>query len=135
MTDPMILRLIVLTGLLFVAGGAGLSLRRYFRNAELPLSFDRGDLDVTHADPMLVEFTSPFCYECQVALPVLQSASTAHGAQLAVVDARDRPDLAAKYAIRSTPTILLVDPSGRVTHGWMNAAPSAQELTAALSRR
>ncbi|MEX2588454.1 MAG: thioredoxin family protein [Actinomycetota bacterium] len=133
MTDPIVLRLLVLGALLFAAGGAGVTLRRYFRNAQLPRNFDRRDVALSHPGPILVEFTSPFCHECQVALPVLEAVSASDGAPLAVVDAKYRPDLATKYAIRTTPTILVVNAQGRVTHGWLDSAPTAQDVTEALA--
>ncbi|HEU4867902.1 MAG TPA: thioredoxin family protein [Actinomycetota bacterium] len=122
--------------LLSVGGAAtftSFALRRYFRSAELPARFDRKDVDLSHKGPMLVEFTSPFCYECQVAYPLLQAASAAHDAPLAVIDARDRPDLTSKYSIRTTPTILVVDKRGKVTTGWMDTSPSADDITEALA--
>jgi thiol-disulfide isomerase/thioredoxin len=123
--------------ILFSVGGAAtftsFALRRYFRSAELPAKFDRKDVDLSHKGPMLVEFTSPYCYECQVAFPLLQAASESHDAPLAVIDARDRPDLATKYSIRTTPTILVVDGRGRVTTGWLDMSPSADDLTDALA--
>lgn len=122
--------------LLSVGGAAtftSFALRRYFRSAELPAKFDRKDVDLAHNGPMLVEFTSPYCYECQVAFPLLQAASQAHDAPLAVIDAKDRPDLTAKYAIRTTPTILVVDGRGKVTTGWLDVSPSAEDLTEALA--
>ncbi|HEX2150059.1 MAG TPA: thioredoxin family protein [Actinomycetota bacterium] len=122
--------------LLSVGGAAtvtSFALRRYFQGAELPAKFDRKDVELTHKGPMLVEFTSPYCYECQVAYPLLRAASEAHDAPLAVIDAKDRPDLTAKYAIRTTPTILVVDRRGKVTTGWMDMSPSAEDLTEALA--
>jgi thioredoxin-like negative regulator of GroEL len=125
-------RLAVLAAVCTAAGGATVGLRRYFSNGPLPLRFDRRDVDITRPGPMLVEFTSPYCHECQVALPLLEAASERHDAPLAVIDARDRPDLTTKYSIRSTPTILVVDHKGRVTRGWQTS-PTEEELTAALS--
>lgn len=122
--------------LLSVGGAAtftSFALRRYFQSAELPAKFDRRDVELSHKGPMLVEFTSPYCYECQVALPLLQAASAAHDAPLVVIDAKDRPDLTAKYAIRTTPTILVVDKRGKVTTGWMDTSPSADDITEALA--
>ena len=121
--------------LLSVGGAATLTsfaLRRYFRSAELPAKFDRRDVDLSHKGPMLVEFTSPYCYECQVAFPLLQAASEAHESPLAVIDAKDRPDLTAKYSIRTTPTILVVDGKGKVTTGWLDTSPSKEDLSRAL---
>ncbi len=123
-------------GILLVVSGAAafrsFALRRYFRKTELPSRFDRSDVHLSRAGAMLVEFTSPFCHECQVAQPLLQAASAAHDAPLAVINAKDRPDLTAKYEIRTTPTILVVDRNGKVTSGWMEVSPSQEELTEAL---
>lgn len=126
-------RLLILFGVGGAATFTSFALRRYFRNAELPAKFDRKDVDLSHKGPMLVEFTSPFCYECQVAFPLLQAASVAHDAPLAVIDARDRPDLTAKYSIRTTPTILVVDGKGKVTSGWLDISPSENQITEALA--
>jgi thiol-disulfide isomerase/thioredoxin len=120
--------------LLFVFGVAGLgsfALRHYFSRASMPSRFDRKDVGVSEPGAMLVEFTSPYCYECQLAYPVLQAASQAHNAALAVIDAKERPDLAQKYSIRTTPTILVVNHRGKVTTGWFNS-PSPQDVVSAL---
>ena len=125
-------RLFILLGVGGAATFTSFALRRYFRNAELPARFDRRDVDLSHNGPMLVEFTSPYCYECQVAFPRLEAASQRHDAPLAVIDAKDRPDLTAKYAIWTTPTILVVDGKGRVTSGWLDTSPTEDEVRAAL---
>lgn len=129
------IRVLILAGvgvLLFVVIRA---LRAYFENAQVPMRFDRGDAGLNGPAearrPLLVEFVSPFCYECKVAMPILKAASIVHGTQLAVIDAKVRPDLASKYSIRHTPTILLVDGKGSVRAGWLGA-PSDQELEEAL---
>lgn len=122
--------------LVLVGGGATMAsfaLRRYFSNAELPTRFDRRDVAVAKSGPMLVEFTTPFCHECQVAFPLLEAASRVHDTPLAVINAKDRPDLTAKYAIRTTPTILVVDARGRVTTGWLETSPTQDEVHAALA--
>ena len=124
-------RLAVLAAVCTAAGGATVGLRRYFSNGELPTRFDRRDVDINRPGTMLVEFTSPYCHECQIALPLLEAASERHEAPLAVIDAKKRPDLTTKYSIRTTPTILVVDQKGKVTHGW-KTSPTEQELMAAL---
>lgn len=125
------IRLLVLMAVVFAAGAGSCALRRYVKNAPIPTRFDRRDVNISKAGTMLVEFTSPLCHECQVAYPLLQAASEAHNAPLAVIDAKQRPDLAAKYSIRTTPTILVVDHRGKVTAGWFNS-PSEQDLSSAL---
>jgi thioredoxin family protein len=124
-------RVVVLLAVLGLAGLGSFSLRRYAHKAPIPTRFDRNDVDMAHRGTMLVEFTSPLCHECQVAYPMLREASETHNAPLAVIDARRRPDLTSKYAIRTTPTILVVDRRGKVTKGWF-VSPSVQDLTSAL---
>lgn len=125
------IRFLVLLAVLFAAGAGSFALRRYVNKAPMPTRFDRKDVKMTDTGSMLVEFTSPLCYECQVAYPLLQAAAKTHGAALAVIDAKERPDLTAKYSIRITPTILVVDRRGKVTSGWFHS-PSEHDLTSAL---
>ena len=127
----MIGRLLVLVATSALSLGAAYALRDWFRSARLPTRVDRRDLDVPDGRPALALFTSPYCHECQVALPILRQASQAHDTNLVVIDARQRPDLLAKYAIRATPTILVVDGTGGVTAGW-HTSPSEQQLAAAV---
>lgn len=124
-------RLLVLAGLIASAWVAGALLRAYFRNSPIPTRFDRNDVGLGAAKALLVEFVSPYCYECKVALPLLKAATVVHGGSLAVIDARERPDLARKYEIRHTPTILVVDPRGVVRGGWLGVPPE-QELESAV---
>lgn len=139
------LRLGILAGVGLAVWLATLALRAYFGRGRVPARFDRADVrgpnlgepaggsGVRSSDgAMVVEFTSPYCYECREALPYLKAASVVHGARLEVIDARDRPDLAAKYDIRHTPTILVIDRRGAVRAGWTGIPPS-DELEAALA--
>jgi len=129
MTFPQ--RLLVLIG---VAGLVWLSihwLRNYFADRHFPERFDRSDVGLNGSGALIVEFTTPYCYECKEALPILKAASVVHSSHLAVVDASDRPDLAVKYGIKTTPTILVVDRKGKVQSGWWTT-PSEAELTHAL---
>lgn len=128
----LLVRLTLAMSVAMLAAAGSLLMRRYFLSKELPNRFDRRDVDIHQKGAMLVEFTSPYCIECQVALPILQEAARTHGAPLAVIDARQRPDLAQKYAIRSTPTILVVDRQGTVMTGWKRS-PSEQDLSRALA--
>ncbi|MGH2768561.1 MAG: thioredoxin family protein [Actinomycetota bacterium] len=132
---PLAVRVIILAALGLLLAVLVRLLRGYFATSSLPRLFDPRDLDIDQtrgAGPLLVEFTSPYCYECQAALPMLEAASRAHTAPLAVVDAKTRPDLAGKYAIRYTPTILVVDRGGAVRAGWLGT-PTEAELEAALT--
>lgn len=129
MTFPQ--RLLVLIG---VAGLVWLSihwLRNYFADRHFPERFDRSDVGLNGSGALIVEFTTPYCYECKEALPILKAASVVHSSHLAIVDAADRPDLAVKYGIKTTPTILIVDRKGKVKSGWWTT-PNETELAQAL---
>jgi thiol-disulfide isomerase/thioredoxin len=121
-------RFLVLAGVGLIVWIASRSLRRYFDDARVPTRFDPSDVDVdpSRRGPLLVEFTSPFCYDCKLALPVLEELAETHSASLAVIDAKERPDLAAKYAIRRTPTILVVDRRGGIRGGWLGNPPHGE---------
>lgn len=122
-----------------ILGGVGIAVaalifvaRQYFGNGNIPSRFDLKD--ATGRGPAaLIEFTSPYCYECREALPLLKAASKVFEVPLTVIDAKDRPELASKYAIRHTPTILVVDSKGTVRGGWLGVPPE-DELEDALLR-
>ncbi|MGH2811335.1 MAG: thioredoxin family protein [Actinomycetota bacterium] len=103
--------------------------RRYFRTAPIPSTFDDA---ANTAGNALIEFVTPYCYECKEALPMLEAASNAYQTPLEIIDARERPELAVKYSIRHTPTILVVDRRGSVRAGWLGIPPK-EELDAALA--
>ncbi|MGH2721210.1 MAG: thioredoxin family protein [Actinomycetota bacterium] len=127
----MVARLLILAGFGVVVALAARLLRSYFAGARIPTSFERRDVDAQDSRALLVEFTSPFCYDCQLALPVLEGLAETHSASLAVIDAKERPDLAAKYGIRLTPTILVVDGKGAFRGGWLGNPPQ-HEVESAL---
>jgi thiol-disulfide isomerase/thioredoxin len=116
-------RLLVLAGVGLAVWIVARALRGYFDEARVPVRFDPSDVEVGGSGPLLVEFTSPFCYDCKLALPVLEGLAQTHSASFAVIDAKQRPDLAAKYAIRHTPTILVVDRRGTIRGGWLGNPP------------
>ncbi|MGH2772651.1 MAG: thioredoxin family protein [Actinomycetota bacterium] len=130
MSDPAF-RFAVLSVLFLLVAVAGRALSRYFNAAEFPKRFDLGDAGIKAAGPAVVEFTAPWCLECKEALPTLEAASRQHDATLAVIDAKDNPGVAAKYKIRTTPTILVIDRRGIVTSAW-NSTPAPGELASAL---
>ena len=125
-------RLLILAAATLGAGAAGLILRQYLSGVTLPRRFDVVDAGSRGERRVLVEFTSPYCIECHDAVPVLKAAARRNGADLALIDARDRPDLLKKYSIRTTPTVLAVSSDGRVLAGW-TGKPAPAELEAALS--
>lgn len=65
--------------------------------------------------PILAEFSSPDCPACQLLQPVIAEIRGEYEGALGVVYVRfdTHPTLARRWRVRATPTILLLDPSGK----------------------
>ena len=128
----MLARVAVLVGVAVLVWAAAWTLRRYAANARPPLSFDHADGGGRRSAPLLVTFSGPYCVECEEIRPRLQAASEAHRVDLRVIDIKQRPELAAKYDVRLTPTTLVVGPAGEVRAGWLGTPPEG-EVESALA--
>ncbi len=80
-----------------------------------------------HPGIMLVDFWAEWCAPCRMVAPVLQELVTESGGTLtlAKVNVDDSPGLAARYGIRSIPTILFVK-GGKVLDHVIGAVPKSQ---------
>lgn len=68
------------------------------------------DSDVLNSDtPVVVDFWAEWCGPCKMIAPSLEEISTEMGdkVKIAKVNMDENPDLAAKYGIRSIPTLLM----------------------------
>jgi hypothetical protein len=83
------------------------------------------DLD---ARATLVQFSSKVCQYCGPTRRVLTDIADRHGIAYIDIDAEERLDLARRLSVLRTPTVLVLDPAGRVTHR-VSGPPRKAELT------
>jgi len=66
--------------------------------------------DATKTGVVLVDFWAPWCGPCKMQTPILEKVAAELGdkAVIAKVNVDESPELAAKYGIRSIPTLILL---------------------------
>ena len=103
---------------------------------------ERNELAVTAADfdrrvleaptPVLVDFSAEWCTPCRVIEPVIDRLAEEYDGRLAVakVDIDASPEIAAKYHVRSVPTVMLI--AGGAVQQVLVGSRSAQDYRTAI---
>ena len=98
------------------------------------LTFDDSNFDteVIGADgPVMVDFTATWCGPCRMLAPIVEKLATETEGKLKVgkVDIDASPTLAAKYGVRSVPTVMVfVDGEKKASHTGLAKREKLLEL-------
>ena len=87
-------------------------------------TFERDVIERSHELPVVVDFWSAWCGPCRMLGPVLEAEAQQRAGQLELVkvDVQAEPDLAARYGVRSIPTVTVFRDGEPVT-GFIGAYP------------
>ena len=107
------------------------------QSAKRPLAVtdkDFGDQVLRSETPVLVDFWAEWCGPCRALGPVIESLSEdfAGRVRVAKVDVDANQEVAARYGIRSIPTVILFD-KGQIVDTFVGVRPKG-DYAAALER-
>ncbi|AOX66869.1 hypothetical protein BJK06_15095 [Curtobacterium sp. BH-2-1-1] len=97
-----------------------------------PTTADLAPAEAFGTEATLVQFSTPTCARCPATRRQLDTLAAEHpGVTRLEIDLAERPELARRFAVMQTPTVLLLD-RGRAVHTRFGGPPRPAELTAAL---
>jgi len=135
--DTLITRTALLVAALVLAAGVGLWRRHRDGLVTQVLAGDLVDPRALGARlggrATLLQFSSDVCSQCDAARRILlEVAAATQGVVHVEIDAARHLDLARRLGILRTPTVLVLDRTGRVVHR-ANGAPSPAQVLGALA--
>lgn len=137
--DDLSVRLLVLAGVVLAATAAGLVMRARAGQARDVVSGDRlraAELGAPLGrEATFVQFSSPTCTSCRGVRRVLgelvdEELAGGRAVTHVELDATERLDLARRFGIMRTPTVLVLDPAGAVVRRVSGALTPAQARAA-----
>lgn len=128
----------VLVGVLALATALGVVLRARTGRARTERTRSSATADLAPADAFgtaatLVQFSTPTCARCPATRRQLGAlADTTPGVTRIEIDLAERPELARRFDVMQTPTVLLLD-GHRAVRTRFGGPPRPAELSAALT--
>jgi thiol-disulfide isomerase/thioredoxin len=135
--DPVVVRVLALGLAVLAAVGVGVWRRRTDGRVRVRAGGEvlgAEDLETALGErATLVQFSTDFCQPCRAAHRVLaRQADVTPGVEHVEIDAAVRDDLVRRFGVRRTPTLLVLDPAGRVV-SRASGVPAVADVRAALS--
>jgi thioredoxin-like negative regulator of GroEL len=97
-----------------------------------PTTADLAPAEAFGTEATLVQFSTPTCARCPATRRQLDAVAAANpGVARLEIDLAERPELARRFAVMQTPTVLLLDRS-RAVHTRFGGPPRTAELATAL---
>lgn len=87
-------------------------------------NFDELVVQASHQQPVVIDFWAPWCAPCKALKPILEKLAAEYGGKfvLAKVNSDENPELSAKYAVRSIPSVKAMV-NGKIVDDFAGALP------------